>query len=88
MRWSCCSWDRAVPAGLWQLHQVPALVAARYRVATVDNRSIPPSDECTGGMTIEDLVGDAAALIEHLGGRPARVVGTSLGSRIPQELAR
>jgi len=72
---------------VWQLHQVPALVEAGYRVATVDNRGIPPSDECASGMTIDDLVGDTAALIERLGDGPARVVGTSLGSRIVQELA-
>jgi pimeloyl-ACP methyl ester carboxylesterase len=74
------------PGRVWQLHQVPALVAAGYRVATVDNRGIAPSDECARGMTIDDLVGDTAALIEHLGDAPARVVGTSLGSRIVQEL--
>lgn len=75
------------PGRVWQLHQVPALVAAGYRVATVDNRGIPPSDECAGGMTIDDLVGDIAALIEYLGNGPARIVGTSLGARIVQELA-
>ncbi|MGH4017963.1 MAG: alpha/beta fold hydrolase [Pseudonocardiaceae bacterium] len=75
------------PGRVWQLHQVPALIAAGYRVATVDNRGIPPSDECAGGMTIDDLVGDTAALIEHLGGGPARVVGTSLGARVVQEVA-
>ncbi|MCA1603998.1 MAG: alpha/beta hydrolase [Acidobacteria bacterium] len=75
------------PGRVWQLHQVPALVEAGYRVATVDNRGIRPSDECASGMTIDDLVGDSAALIEHLDGGPARVVGTSMGSRIVQELA-
>ncbi|MFY9806183.1 MAG: alpha/beta hydrolase [Pseudonocardiaceae bacterium] len=75
------------PGRVWQLHQVPALVAAGYRVVTMDNRGIPPSDECAGGMTIEDLVGDTAAVIQLLGNGPARVVGTSLGSRIVQELA-
>ena len=74
------------PGRVWKLHQVPALVAAGYRVAIVDNRGIAPSDECASGMTIDDLVGDTAALIEHLDGAPARVVGTSLGSRIVQEL--
>lgn len=75
------------PGRVWHLHQVPALVAAGYRVAIVDNRGILPSDECASGMTIDDLVGDTAALIEHLGDGPARVAGISLGSRIVQELA-
>ena len=75
------------PGRVWKLHQVPALVAAGYQVATMDNRGIPPSDECASGMTIDDLVGDTAALIEHLGDGPARVVGTSLGARVVQELA-
>lgn len=77
----------ASPGRVWHGHQVPALVAAGYRVATFDNRGIPPTDECAGGMTIDDLVRDTAALIEHLGGGPARVAGTSLGARVTQELA-
>lgn len=75
------------PGHVWRLHQVPAFVAAGYRVATPDNRGIPPTDECADGMTIDDLAGDTAALIEHLGGGPARVAGTSLGARVTQELA-
>lgn len=75
------------PGRVWGLHQVPALLDAGYRVVTFDNRGIPPSDECAAGMSIDDLVGDTAALIEHLGGAPARVVGTSLGARVVQELA-
>lgn len=75
------------PGRVWHLHQVPALVRAGYRVATLDNRGVPRSDECAGGITIEDLVGDVAALVELLGGGPARAVGTSLGARIVQELA-
>ncbi|CAL9376151.1 Putative non-heme bromoperoxidase BpoC [Actinosynnema sp. ALI-1.44] len=74
------------PGRVWQPHQVPALVAAGFRVATFDNRGIPPTDECASGMEVEDLVNDTAALIEHLGG-PAHVVGTSMGARVAQELA-
>ncbi|ONI89475.1 alpha/beta hydrolase [Saccharothrix sp. ALI-22-I] len=74
------------PGRVWQAHQAPALRAAGFRVATVDNRGIPPTDECASGMVIGDLVGDTAALIESLGGR-AHVVGTSLGARVTQELA-
>ncbi|CCH33963.1 alpha/beta hydrolase [Actinosynnema sp. NPDC047251] len=75
------------PGRVWHPHQVPALRAAGFRVATLDNRGIAPTDECGSGMVIEDLVGDTAALIEHLGGGPARVVGTSMGARVAQELA-
>jgi len=74
------------PGRVWRLHQVPALLAAGYRVATFDNRGIAPTDECADGFTTDDMVADTAAVIEHLGG-PAAVIGTSLGARITQELA-
>lgn len=75
------------PGRVWRTYQVPALVKAGFRVATFDNRGIAPSEESAAGMRIEDLVADTAALIEHLGGGPAHVVGTSLGARVTQELA-
>ncbi|MET8764619.1 alpha/beta fold hydrolase [Lentzea sp. NPDC004782] len=74
------------PGRVWRTYQVPALVQAGYRVAYFDNRGIRPSSECADGFTIDDMVADTAALIEHLGG-PAHVVGTSLGARVTQELA-
>lgn len=75
------------PSSVWDLHQVPALRAAGFRVITMDNRGIPPSDEGTDGFTIDDLVADVAALIDYLDARPCRVVGTSMGAYIAQELA-
>ncbi|MEU5697001.1 alpha/beta hydrolase [Actinosynnema sp. NPDC020468] len=75
------------PGRVWHAHQVPALKAAGFRVATLDNRGIPPTDECASGFTVGDMVGDVAALIEHLGADKAAVVGTSMGARITQELA-
>ncbi|MEU0540094.1 alpha/beta hydrolase [Nocardia sp. NPDC005978] len=75
------------PGRVWELHQVPALVAAGYRVCTFDNRGIAPSYEAADGMTIDDLVRDTAALIEFLDEGPALVVGQSMGSRVAQELA-
>lgn len=75
------------PGRVWRTYQVPALVKAGFRVATFDSRGIAPSDECADGIAMEDLVGDAAALIEHLGGGPAHVVGTSMGARVVTELA-
>jgi pimeloyl-ACP methyl ester carboxylesterase len=75
------------PGRVWKANQQPALVKAGYRVVTFDNRGIAPSSECTGGFTIGDMVADTAALIEHVGGGPAAVIGTSLGAKIVQELA-
>jgi pimeloyl-ACP methyl ester carboxylesterase len=76
------------PGRVWKLHQLPALVGAGYRVAVFDARGIGRSVWQDGpAMTIDDLVGDVAALIEHLGTGAARVVGTSLGARVVQELA-
>ncbi|NMM82951.1 alpha/beta hydrolase [Rhodococcus sp. SRB_17] len=74
------------PGRVWDLHQTPALVAAGYRVCTFDNRGIAPSGESTSGITMPDMVADTAALIEHLGGGPAFVIGTSMGARVAQEL--
>jgi pimeloyl-ACP methyl ester carboxylesterase len=82
------------PGRVWELHQVPALRSAGYRVATFDSRGVGGSTPIAGfesaayaELTIDDLVGDVAALVEHLGGGPALVVGTSLGARVTQELA-
>jgi pimeloyl-ACP methyl ester carboxylesterase len=80
------------PGRVWQLHQVPALVQAGYRVATFDSRGVMAGSQGSPeagieGLTIDDMVGDVAALVEHLGGGPARVVGTSLGAHVAQELA-
>ncbi len=75
------------PGRVWELHQVPALLAAGYRVCTFDNRGIAPSFESTAGIAIEDMVADTAALIELLDEGPALVAGTSMGARVAQELA-
>ncbi|MFB9832650.1 alpha/beta fold hydrolase [Actinoallomurus acaciae] len=71
----------------WELHQVPALVAAGYRVTVFDNRGTGDTADA-GAFTIDDLVDDTAAVVEAVAeGRPALVAGTSLGARIAQELA-
>ncbi|MGW0538455.1 alpha/beta fold hydrolase [Streptomyces sp. NPDC003032] len=72
---------------IWHTHQVPALKAAGYRVITFDNRGIPPTDECPEGFSVGDLVADTTGLIEHLGLGPVRLVGTSMGAYVVQELA-
>jgi pimeloyl-ACP methyl ester carboxylesterase len=69
----------------WTPHQVPALTAAGYRVITIDNRGVPPTDVGPEGFTINDMVADTVGLIEVLGIAPCRIVGFSLGGIIVQE---
>jgi pimeloyl-ACP methyl ester carboxylesterase len=69
----------------WQPHQVPAFLAAGYRVITFDNRGIGATENAQG-FTTQTMVADTAALIESLGAAPARIVGVSMGSYIAQEL--
>jgi pimeloyl-ACP methyl ester carboxylesterase len=61
-------------------HQVPALVAAGYRVATMDLRGHGDSD--TTFDTYDDVAAatDALALIAELGGEPAVIMGNSMGA--------
>lgn len=70
----------------WVLHQVPALVEAGYRVITIDNRGVGGSGPARPGLTIGDLVADTVAVIESAGGGPCRLVGSSMGAYIVQEL--
>ena len=60
-------------------HTVPALVAAGYRVATMDLRGHGDSD--TTFTTYDDLAAaqDALALVDELGG-PALLIGNSMGA--------
>ncbi|MEV4346675.1 alpha/beta hydrolase [Actinoplanes sp. NPDC049596] len=69
----------------WHLHQVPALVAAGYRVVTYDARGVPPSDT-PEVVTMPGLVADAARLIERLDLGPCRIAGSSMGARVAAEL--
>lgn len=69
----------------WHPHQVPAFLAAGYRVITFDNRGIGAT-ESAEGFTTQTMVADTAALIESLGIAPARIVGVSMGAFIAQEL--
>jgi pimeloyl-ACP methyl ester carboxylesterase len=77
-------------ADVWRMHQFPAFVAAGYRVIAYDNRGIGPVGEWTEGLegfTVDDLARDAAGVIEKLGLGPVRVLGTSMGAYVAQELA-
>jgi pimeloyl-ACP methyl ester carboxylesterase len=57
---------------------VPALVAAGYRVANLDIRGCGDSSLGWGGYSRTDIAGDLVALVRHLGGGPAVLVGQSI----------
>jgi len=76
----------ATPGRVWKPYQVPALTGAGYRVITIDNRGVAPSDIPAGGTSLGELAADAVALIKSLRLGPCRIVGYSLGAMITQEL--
>ncbi|QCW49378.2 alpha/beta hydrolase [Nocardioides dongxiaopingii] len=56
----------------------PALVEAGYRVASVDLRGCGESSLGWDGYSRTDIAGDLVALVRHLGGGPAVIVGQSI----------
>jgi len=60
-------------------HLTPALVAAGYRVATMDLRGQGESDTTFSSFDDPAAASDIVALAEHLGG-PALVIGISMGA--------
>jgi pimeloyl-ACP methyl ester carboxylesterase len=72
---------------VWQMHQTPALNQAGYRTTTFNNRGVAPSSVPPGRYTLADMVADTRGLIETLDLAPCRIVGTSLGAMIAEELA-
>jgi pimeloyl-ACP methyl ester carboxylesterase len=69
------------------MHQTPALRRAGYRTTTFNNRGIPPSAAPPGRYTLAEMVADTRGLIEALDLAPCRIVGTSLGAMIAEDLA-
>lgn len=72
------------PGDVWELFQVPALVAAGFRCITFDNPGMRPESEEVA--EIDDVVAVAAGLIRYLCGGRAMLVGTSMGAHAVQEL--
>src|ERR1700712_1232260 len=56
----------------------PALAAAGYRVANVDIRGCGDSSLGWEGYSRTDIAGDLVAIVRHLGGGPAVVLGQSI----------
>lgn len=75
------------PSG-WLFSQVPALTGKGYSVITPANRGMHPSDSPPPPYTVADMAADMAALLDHLGLTQVRLVGSSLGGFIVEELCR
>ncbi len=61
-------------------YTVPALVAAGFRVVTMDLRGHGDSDATFDSYDDVAAGGDVLAVVEHLGGQPAILIGTSMGA--------
>ncbi len=71
---------------MWSEPFVDAL-AEHFDVVAFDNRGIGQSFRAEPGFTLDDLAGDAAAVLDHLGWERAHVLGISMGGAIAQVLA-
>ncbi|EWM10371.1 alpha/beta fold hydrolase [Kutzneria sp. 744] len=78
---------QSAAARSWSVYQTPALQQAGYETVVFDNRGMAPSDAPVGRYSIADMVADTKGVIEALDLAPCRIVGTSLGSTVAQELA-
>ncbi|MFC7479072.1 alpha/beta fold hydrolase [Luedemannella flava] len=78
---------QAAAGHVWSLHQTPAVQRAGYETVIFNNRGVAPSDVPPGRYSLADMVADTRGLIESLDLAPCRIVGTSLGSIIAEELA-
>lgn len=71
----------------WCWRDLAALLADRYRTISIDPRGAGRSDKPVGPYSIEQLADDVATLLEVIDGRPAHVVGHSMGGYVAQMLA-
>jgi 3-oxoadipate enol-lactonase len=71
--------------GMWA-EQVPAFLAAGFRVLRVDLRGHGGSDPAPGGYSMRDLVGDAIEVLDALSIDKAHFCGLSIGGMIAQGL--
>jgi thioesterase CepJ len=75
------------PALAWDVGVRPTLVDAGYRVVTFDNRGCAPSSSPPAPYSVDEMMGDTIALLDHLGIADARIAGHSMGGWIAETIA-
>jgi thioesterase CepJ len=75
------------PALAWQVGVGPALATAGYRVITFDNRGVAPSSSPPAPYSVDQMVDDALALLDHLQIAVAHIAGHSMGGWIAETIA-
>ena len=75
------------PALAWHVGVSAALAGAGYRVITFDNRGVAPSSSPPPPYSVDEMVGDALGLLDHLDVSVARVAGHSMGGWIAETIA-
>ncbi len=82
----CITHSLASDGGSWA-EQVPALLAAGFRVLRLDMRGHGGSDPVAGDYTMSGLAGDVAAVLDALGLARVHYLGLSIGGMIGQAFA-
>ncbi|MDH5633946.1 MAG: alpha/beta hydrolase [Gammaproteobacteria bacterium] len=81
-----------VSSMFWPLELIDTLTAQGYRVIRYDHRGIGLSDwmeqwQADAPYSLEDMTGDALAVLDAAAARKAHVIGVSMGGMIGQRLA-
>lgn len=82
----CFTHSLASDSGMWA-EQLPALLAAGYRVLRVDMRGHGGSDPVAGDYRMEALADDVAAVLDFLGLDKVHFIGLSIGGMLGQAFA-
>lgn len=82
----CMAHSLSSDGGVWA-EQVPALLAAGWRVLRLDMRGHGGSDPGKGACTMSDLAGDVVLALDFLELDQVHFVGVSIGGMIGQTLA-
>jgi pimeloyl-ACP methyl ester carboxylesterase len=74
------------PAISWELGVVLSLTAAGYRVVTFDQRGVEPTTSPPAPYSVDDMVDDTLALLDHLAIPRAHIVGYSMGGWVAETI--